>query len=1768
MSNPRVQPSMSGLTRMVASLLILATIALSPNVGAQATIALDPHSSPTIATCDVLADASEIPNPVLVDFDDLPAGVAIAGHYQTTHGVTFEDNRNTSVMTYDHPAPSSPPVVAMSQTTLDPGEVPLRFTFDAPQTHIGMMVGNGNGDGNQAILRAFDADGDLLCEVAAQVFEEHTTFLGLRDAASSITSVSLDYPGMANAESIDDLHFSAAPVSSLPVTLFVFPNAAAPEAQLRVRGYGYPPLTDLSLILSCPDAGLETELRTVLTDIAGRLQAEFALPAYPPNPCLVVARYVDGDLAEAPLTLLPAIEIDFSPQTGPPGTIVNFSVSNLVAGELRLDYAGRVVVGPLPTSGGSFTGAFVIPSDRPEPLGSAVEIRATNLILGCPAGAISGQFLSQAELPNPSYQIVDLELPGADYQPGSEFILSGRISPAPQAPLDRFQVLPLWQKADGRTLPIGREPVHIGSDGAFTVRVRVPSLLTGDPTWPEDGDLVGVMLLAPSNEPQPFLEPAAGPPVFPSFSVKVVDSQTQQLIDAAKVSLQVWDTMVDAGSLGQLANTAATGIPNQVGQVLGTTELTDDEKAIIALTKAMCIPIGIPVNQNKWELINPTLDQTLSEPSVLGLLQQNSIIVENTGVQTERSEPGSTGANAGNIIPYLLTVDALDAGYGLKDADGSVKHFSQLVNFHLSDLTYRDLQGNLLPNPYVVALSQLSSGDQSALGPIGVFVAGIGAPEMPAAAQLPRFSRYYSAKTVPAGVQIQKLAEGSILVSLSLDQVNTKLGSTILKLDVDNVWAADIPLQFDPGLSCAKFKGTQQTSAPLYKGKAVIPNAHLLSPGLHTLTVKAQLADGNWVSYNYQLQLDPVPASWFSVSAAGSRILTWTPGEVKLFTPWLTQGTDFEILTSGAKTPETGPLDNRTLPNANFYPRAEANGHKGAQTSGFVSGQALNKSGTGCALDNCPPNPGAAQVATVISTSFGPRRDTLVPQVTFDVPAFYAGVPFVAEVLAGGSYGYAAYVTYYGTVSVADDASVSSALTIRPEANFNAGMWVKGYLLGGIIAQGKVSLDFYSSLWMPITYHTDSGPDTGDACFQYRSGLRFIRRYGCIPYTDICLKTKESYEPLFNDADPEGCGATVEQIGAAQEPSVSYINLASNGHGGIMAVWQNTRTSLATSLFNGVTWSATQSIPTGLGSTQPQVAFLTPTRALAVWTEMTMSEAQVPGLTEEALIRSQRIAYAIWDGTSWSPPQPLTQPLLGEGGPVLVACPEWQTGCPAGGAVTAMWERNLSTDLSARNIRLYMASFQNLAWSAVQPVDSAGTFTDILPQIAYANGRPLAAWVRDSDTDLTDSNSRRIALRFLDTGPTFTPAELPSAIAEVTLAVDATGAPLLAFTQLEIPTQLLSNQRPLWVAQGFCTGSSCSWQPHLVTDTAGRNLYAERPLLTHDAMGQPQVTFRGLGFGGNVPGQASDPPGMTYNAGELVQAGVNPVNGLATPVYLTQDGAVNWMPAVAYDPLLDVTLAMAVKDQLPVNLNAATATMQLPPAPDLPIVVAPVVASPDFALVEAALTGGPATGTPLQLTARIANAGAMWSGSVEQPLEIAANWDGDPGIGVPAGQLGVTEMDAGPVITVTLDLALPPQGLDAPHVLHVVVNPGLTIAESSVTNNSETLDVGGIDAPVSLWAQVETGSATVFLSWEAATDRRVVGYRIYRAADGGPWEPLGSSFAPGYLDMTAHAGASFSYAVVAYTATGNESPRSTAITVGTRLYRSYLPLVNRSISAR
>ena len=183
----------------------------------------------------------------------------------------------------------------------------------------------------------------------------------------------------------------------LPNPTLYAPSSGRPGAELPVAGYNYPPGAAITLQLE--RSGSSWPCGSDDAAAAGTLRSHCTVPlAMPVGPAYLSARAAIGGalLASAAVQIVAGPTLQLSPASGPPGTVVQYTATNLVAGSLRLDFASRPIVGPLPTGGGSAAGMFIVPGDRPSPLGAATTVKAINLAGGLAAGATEVAFQSQA----------------------------------------------------------------------------------------------------------------------------------------------------------------------------------------------------------------------------------------------------------------------------------------------------------------------------------------------------------------------------------------------------------------------------------------------------------------------------------------------------------------------------------------------------------------------------------------------------------------------------------------------------------------------------------------------------------------------------------------------------------------------------------------------------------------------------------------------------------------------------------------------------------------------------------------------------------------------------------------------------------------------------------------------------------------------------------------------------------------------------------------------------------------------------------------------------------------------------------------------------------------------------------------------------------------------------------------------------------------------------------------------------------------------------
>ena len=270
---------------------------------------------------------------------------------------------------------------------------------------------------------------------------------------------------------------------------FASPSSIMPGGNTVFTGYGFPPENDIEIWFLGPVEF--TYLGMLHTDLSGNLLGSLQFPMdIPAGTYDVMATPLD---VITPITILPSLTLDLTPAAGPPGTMVHFVVNNLAAGQLRLDYDGLPVFGPVEVSPGIFEGDFLVPADRPTILGTDVEVQAVNMVGDGQIGLAAEFFTTQEPDPTP-YSISNVSLPPDGVNPGYTFPISGQISPPLEGPLQNYELKILWKANSGQVVPV-TVGTPILTSTTFSAEARAPSLLAGDPLIAGSNGQVGVSLI-------------------------------------------------------------------------------------------------------------------------------------------------------------------------------------------------------------------------------------------------------------------------------------------------------------------------------------------------------------------------------------------------------------------------------------------------------------------------------------------------------------------------------------------------------------------------------------------------------------------------------------------------------------------------------------------------------------------------------------------------------------------------------------------------------------------------------------------------------------------------------------------------------------------------------------------------------------------------------------------------------------------------------------------------------------------------------------------------------------------------------------------------------------------------------------------------------------------------------------------------------------------------------------------------------------------------
>ena len=791
-----------------------------------------------------------------------------------------------------------------------------------------------------------------------------------------------------------------------------------------------------------------------------------------------------------------------------------------------------------------------------------------------------------------------------------------------------------------------------------------------------------------------------------------------------------------------------------------------------------------------------------------------------------------------------ITVNALLSGFGLKGADGKWYGYHTDVYFNTQTGQIVDAWSQSLGAQLEVVLDPIPGGEiPFEFSPVEL-TAGIQEPGSDPTV----YGKFLSFTGVTgAGVTLpQDLADLHFAIPWTLNDYVAKVrvelaGQVLLEAD---------PLKYPTPGMCS-------TTEPLVGEWGLydltLPYPTTLAAGLHELKVIVKLKTGAEVTRALKLRFVDAPA-WFRTSAASQRWAGWD--EVNEAGKWKVVGyklredlvaADKQAVDASstlADTPNSGPVTNRATLSSSHIERIGFGGDIIATAESKAAKMtALNQS----AKDR--EDKAWAQPTAPISI-----QSTSAPDSGYTIPIDYGPVELyntgtlplfagaftlweIVQVTYVGVGGSSANLSMNGSVTVGDAPSID--LTMMPDARV-WGTCTLGASFLAVVAAVKAELSADLNARLKLRVH-DYDVDVNGVCFTYQGGNRFWAGLICVPGTEICVLDDEKRItwPPFQAGSCSGAAQAAALAAPTASPPTVGAALASDGFGHNAVLWPGDRSALTAAFYDGATWSATHTIPTGLGPVAPALAFFAPDRAIAAWAESSLppSTNELPASAYNDVLRSYHIATSVWDGSAWSAPQDLTLPTIpgtGEGKVTLAACPATAAGCPAGGAVTAVWVRDVAGDSALRQFRLYYATYQDGHWSAPLPVDASSTGTDMQPSVAYRLGKPVVAWVRDADRSLDTVADRRIAWRVLDgASPAVVPAGLPEGIVYIDLSVDSAGVPQLAFTRVDAPgVSLLDSRHPLHYAWGACTGATCTWSWQKLQDSHGRTLQAEQPRLT------------------------------------------------------------------------------------------------------------------------------------------------------------------------------------------------------------------------------------------------------------------------------------------------------------------------------------------------
>lgn len=1593
------------------------------------------------------------------------------------------------------------------------------------------------------------------------------------------------------------------------VSVSPVPKTFSPGAQIQVSLDGLALSTNYRLRIEEIRPGVaEATLADFSSGSSTTTTRRVSIPALPAGSYeIVLYRNALGltRLAAAPVTVGVSPGITLTPNQGAPGRRITIAVSNLVAGSLRVSYAGQTILGPVAVGNGTYTGRFIVPADRPANLPATVPVVVENLVgrLVVRRATVNFQALAPSGLPRLGF--TSPVAPTSQVSPSAQFAVSGRVlDDAGRPPAGRQRA---YFRGGGVTVPIDTD-VQVAANGDLQVQARAPSQLLDGISF--HADRPGEIVLVNQGQDADTETNRDGQYTTQSSVPVVVDgrdaSDTTFTIvvrrplpggGTALVNGAIVEADADYQSAFFLPVPTGGGAGGSGGGVTGGLQLASDRQAFMSTlvnqfthlqianrppaspeTYGCPITLFRRVTNAEGRAVFTIRPESIAQVNFVGGLEQFScpIMPCNRG-----SGAGESKGFSSQLTTFVMHVYA--AHLGLRNEsiaisyDGDTGTFfnestgqpfvnnrtelvlqpSELGDFDLRTLTFDGIGGAARRQP--VECEGYQAGvcfyEPFRFGAMNTF---------------PDASRWPNGDFIAfnSGRKARLLIDTAVYGSLTSGRI--RIGNA--------PWAN---FAIAPGTPACLLGANTEVGAGKVEYVATLPDLTRLPAG--TLPGTVELRFGS-------TPLRSFPIEFVTTTPAVSR------GNPNVLTMRIDARND--VITGTYNIPGqgipvdspghgVGRMDSMTENTGTFDLRRNADG---AAINALVS----------VTNNDIAANPGGTD--RVEGAFFGftdASHTTPEPTVLFDtglIPLFrYTwGVPPIADATLGADFWMASDLRYYGQLRPEGmNATIDPRLAGGVDLFFDLDL-VLGLVSGSMRAESELGIAMRAKINDGGLAHLPDNPSPPPGrCFTFDlDGVWEACAVGiCAGGREnlIAVREPEDCAESFGDGSPSGVLKGDGLTGPAGlgggfdlgRPRHTATAIGGDGLGHAISVGVNAAGDLvATHITGGVAGEVRTIATRPVGVQHVDVAFYGTDRAMVVWSDNSRSAAEVSGILQaqggrafDDIARTQRLRYSVWDGSAWTLPATLSG-VGSEGKPQLAGCLTRPRNvfstCPSGGGITAVWERDVNQNLDAPDFEVWSSRWKpdGRGWSAPQRVSATGTSSDMLPSVAYRGTVPVVVWAHNPAGAFADLNNRQVAYRFLDGSPQVIATSLGTRIGWVDVGVDNGDFIVIAFTRAQDTQGFVGNRQALVTARSTtCSAGTCSFLVTEPRDPKGRQYRVERPRVSFDENDTPVIGFRAVAYGPDSQGRRSLPgdlPGIMLGSGELAMLRVHTYSQstyTAHLVGLSDDGLQHWKPDFLYDETVGGVLAVSMPAAAPATAGGPMAYAKLMSPEGSPVAskasaladggaLRMAMAGPDFSMRDVRLSRTVAvSGQPVRLELTLDNIGARYDSLEHGSVAVVAALNGPVGTGTTLGRFVVSGTQANNASrAVTIDFTMPAgvRNDERQTVFVDIVADGDGNAVDGSADHAR-IEINAMPSPNELMASTRADAPFVHLTWRNPNDARIAGWRIWKLDADGEWRHLGSTPVAGYFDPLATIGAEMTYRIASYSANGMESEPSAPI---------------------